>query len=88
MGFNVGDKVIDKRFLSMRIRSREIGIVRAKYRGNYLVSWGKHMSHTRERDLIAPDSPLIPRIKELHSKADALDAQITVIYDEINRMTG
>ena len=80
--FNIRDKVVDIYDLD------EVGIVRARYRHYYIVSWQKKGRRSRsiygerENYLLAVDSPLIARLKEIDREEKELDKQGEILRKE------
>jgi len=74
--FEIGDKVLAYPYSGRY----DVNVIRARYRAHYLISppsWRHgHVRHIKGSNLLALDSPLIPRFKEIDSKIGELDDEI------------
>jgi len=65
----------------------EEGIIRAKYRDHYLVSFGRGWGHHQRKDLIPLDDQVaITRYKDLKAQAEEAEALIDKLYQEQDRL--
>lgn len=83
--FKVGDKVVDI------YKPDEVGVVRAKYRHHYLVSfpgpkWRSGIRHEREGGLLSIDSSLLLQVMELWRKEGELYEEGDGIRDQITKL--
>lgn len=88
--FKIGDKVID--VSSLQSDGEEVtGVIRAKYRGYYLVSWQKGckwsgVSRESDRSLLSVDSSQIRVIKEIYEKLCDLNGLREELWIQIEKI--
>ncbi len=85
MVYKIGDEVVS-------IYAPDVtGIVRAKYKGYYLVEFqrsGKwqRLSHTTSKELLPRNSPLVEELKILDQRMYELEKQADELYDQKKRI--
>ncbi|MBT9143961.1 MAG: hypothetical protein DDT29_02375 [Dehalococcoidia bacterium] len=85
MVYKIGDEVVDTHALDVP------GIVRAKYKGHYLVEFPgtakwQRFTHAITKELLPCNSPLLEEIKILYQRMQELEKQANELYDQKKRI--
>lgn len=84
--FNVGDRVVCTGYLE-----DGEGVIRARYRHHYLVSWisvskWRRVCHKREENLLPSNSPIIPKLLELERRCKELEKEQDKIDEQLKEL--